>query len=87
MLIKVTQEDIDKGRKDSVCRCPTALAIDRVLVNKFAAVVGGNLEDGIVIFNKAVGHYVTRYKTMRCSTEVADFVSAFDRGDPVQPLI
>lgn len=80
MRIEVTQERIDRGKRQHACVCPVALAL-------------------IPHMPKGTTFYVREYGLEVCEhvfdankwqvnfpREVVEFITAFDRGDPVSPF-
>lgn len=80
MLIEVTQQDIDKGKRDSPCRCPVALAVQRTtgLPNGDIRVEQDGPFDPCHV--KIGGH------KHAMSREADQFIMRFDAGQPVEPL-
>ena len=77
MLIEVTQDDIDNGRRNQPSRCPIALAIQR----------------GTGYFVSAwIGQAVIRTQLPKASIEIPlpecvnQFIAAFDNGDDTAPF-
>ena len=73
MIVKVTQEHIDKGRRRATSACPIALALKEqlgheVVVGEFSTYIGIN-SDSIPLPRSA-----------------QRFVARFDRGKPVKPF-
>lgn len=79
ITIHVTQEDIEKGRRDDVCWCPIALAAKR-------AGLKGVEVDASQDANKSWGWLWTTNECFRLPKEAIDFISAFDSSEPVQPF-
>lgn len=76
MLIKVTQEDINIGKKRSGCLCPVALGFKREYPFKDLKVGTHSLfiiENGVT----------TRYKL---PSKVTDFIYKYDNGFYTQPF-
>jgi hypothetical protein len=73
--IKVTQEDIDRGKRDSSFACPVARAASRW---GFVALVGG-------IF---INLYAYGGRGFRCQLpqDTVNFIKSFDTGEPVKPF-
>jgi hypothetical protein len=73
--IKVTQEDIDCGKRDSIYACPVALAAERL---GFRATVG------LWSIDLNVSDWMWwRYKL---PPDVRNFINAFDHSEPVAPF-
>lgn len=70
MTIIVTQEDIDKGARNSPCRCPVAIALGRCYKDVYCGFYTMTLD-------------VLSIETPKT---VSDFIAAFDSGDPVKPF-
>ncbi len=77
MLISVTQDDIDKGEKFSVCGCPTARAIARHLGLSNAMSKQIMISRTEIKIGRAT--YVSR-------PVVRHFTFDFDVGNPVVPF-
>lgn len=76
ITITVTQEDIDKGRRESSCNCPIALAARRVFVNDSVRVSPFDL----VLYAK--DDEEVRYRML--PQEAARFIEQFDHQGPTQ---
>lgn len=76
MTINVTQEDINKGVRNSCTKCPVALAVHRAL-NKMVRVGFSGVR---VEFSIGVLQF------LRIPQECQDFMARFDFGMPVQPF-
>ena len=75
MQIRVTQEDIDKGKRNSLRRCPVALALKRAcgrIVEVGSTMVYSRNED--------------RAWLISLPEKAEDFVKLFDIGEPVEPF-
>lgn len=72
MKITVTQEDIDNGERGDECRCPIALALNRI-------VPGGKVHSYSAELPK--GREEIPLPSAACY-----FVEKFDTGKPVQPF-
>lgn len=82
MLIKVTQDDIDRGVHRSCDKCPVTLAVNRVLLDYyrtwstrykiFICAIKENLSVKRVSFNTPF--------------PVAEFICQFDRRNSVEPF-
>lgn len=71
MTITVTQEDIDKGKRQDCEHCAVALAVNR----------------SFSIHNAHVGGWIiTDWKTWNSPECVRKFIEAIDRSRPVQPF-
>lgn len=73
MLVKVTQDDIDKGKRKRACFCPVALALNR------DAPRGGWSVSDIMLVDGDGNLYAA-------PINVSSFVMDFDRGLSVQPF-
>ena len=75
MIIKVTQEHIEKGKKNNCWRCPIALAI---------AEASGGCRIAVLF-----EHYVIEDEARTARTlpvEAISFIASFDAGLPVAPF-
>lgn len=72
MLIKVTQEDINKGKKHNCNECPVALAIKRIINDKYIKTHKANLSIDSVWYP--------------LPSIVVKFISDFDKGIMVKPF-
>lgn len=79
--IRVTQDDIDHGKRGSFCDCPVALAVkrafraslsDRRIAVRHEGIFVGDLED-------------ERFWVAEADREVQAFIAAFDDGKRVTP--
>lgn len=75
MIIKVEQEDIDKGVKRDVEACAIARALRRKTHKKVSV--------GTFLARVYQNRKVTRY---HLPDEAVSFISRFDAGQPVQPI-
>lgn len=80
MIIKVTQEDIDKGMPISASFCPVALACKRVF-NKDCSVTRGT---GLTVYMGEENYTWKRYKHLPYS--VKSFINNFDHQFGVEPF-
>ena len=71
MKISVTQEDIDKGKREDSCVCPIALAVRRQTGRLFH-IDDTNADDG--------------YDTIQLPIKARQFVRSYDNGNPVEPF-
>lgn len=71
MIIKVTQEHIDRGVRRSIRACPISLAIKGLFPNR-EPYVGCHT---LLVDNKAY----------QATDEIKDFVTKFDNGKKVRP--
>jgi hypothetical protein len=78
VLVEVTQEDIDKGKRGDPWCCPAARALERATGKKWSVV--GPLCSRVDDRKQAIGKRIT------LPQEVFDFVRAFDGGEPVSPF-
>ena len=78
MIIKVTQEHIDKGKANSACECPIALAM-------ISAGFIGVLVDGVHIY---VGLWLMGGKVSKSHTPTSArmFIHKFDLRESVEPF-
>ncbi len=74
MLIKVTQEHIDQGKKGSRFKCPIGLAIKENPDMPYIQVTDAHVEIGY-----GIAIYVLPVEAQR-------FIHNFDEGFPVQPF-
>ncbi len=72
MRIHVNYRDIDDGEPGSPHRCPIALALKRKLKTTNVRVTGGALIDG---------------HRFSLPAKARDFISDFDEGRDVEPLV
>lgn len=72
MIVKVTQEHIDKGRKSSCVSCPVALAFEEA----------GKLAFVGVEAVRPLGGFIEA----RLPVEATRFIRAFDRDEQVTPF-
>lgn len=82
MKITVTQSDIEAGKPNRSCQCPIARAVSRSLGYAFEherVVVNPNK----ILLLDNIGIIHTRHNV---PSEVTDFVTAFDSGEPVAPF-
>jgi hypothetical protein len=77
MLIKVTQEDIDIGRRNSCIFCPVARAINRALRSTALK--------GAIVFTSRITPKIY-HKEQPVSCRVKRFIVRFDHGLPVEPF-
>jgi hypothetical protein len=77
MLIKITQQDIDRGDPGNALSCPIALAIKRDFPGEKVKVASSRIEIGDVVLVLNVNS---------SSIKVYDFIEAFDMGLPVAPF-
>lgn len=78
VLIKVTQQDIEQGKRHMCDYCPVALAAKRTL--PWAKVVNySGIHDGAYRIQKGS-------KTAHLPEIASDWIRAFDRGDRVEPI-
>lgn len=77
MLIKVTDEDIRLGVRDSPCKCPIARAAMRAFRVKRVIMMTSRLR---------VYHSRDRCINMLVPDSAKDFVIAFDDGESVSPF-
>lgn len=82
MKIKVTENHIAQGEKESCSYCPVALAISEVigLGDEDYIKVTDNVEIGIMV-KKEMHHYQFEYPNNVC-----EFINKFDRGLVVEPF-
>lgn len=73
MKIRVTREDIERGKRTDSCRCPVARAVRRATRKKFVAVGVEDIDVGSQV-------------TVPTPSIVATFIRAFDARRPVQPF-
>lgn len=76
LVIDVTAEDIEEGRRDDCEHCPIALATKRALGNGFCRVFLGVME----VITNGRGYII------RSSEEVIQFVHDFDSYNDVGPF-
>lgn len=77
MIIKVTEQDIKNGRKESEFTCPVALAVKRELGLK-------RLSRKIQVWGTSIT--VSDVGTIYVPDKVGTFVENFDDGARVQPF-
>lgn len=86
--VRITQSDIDKGRKNSFTDCPIALALKRhgYLFPKVSPFEG---ETGAIWFYSAptspTGNETRNVARVTMSRKARVFAKAFDNGDKVEP--
>lgn len=77
MIIEVTQEDIDKGKRHDCEECAVALAVKRTpLAEQFVGIGPQHL----------VLREATPKSILPLPEEIIEFIAAFDRGEAVQPV-
>lgn len=77
MIINVTQEHIDKGKRGRACGCPVALAVLELL----------NVKYGLVSVSPYTLYIeINNYRPFRLPPEATRFVSLFDDGQEVSPF-
>ncbi len=76
MKIRVTRDDIRKGKRKNTCECAVARALRRQTPFKHIRVQSG--------FHLGIGD--DRHIVISIPTEVRDFIDAFDAGDRVKPF-
>jgi len=80
--IQVTQDHIDKGEKDDICKCPVALALRERYPN---ATVDGQ-EYRLAHYNGLDFYkHGTRYYSH--SQDVIDWIADFDNDNGVEPFV
>jgi len=78
MLVQVTQDHIQRGKRGSTSGCPIALALcDMGHECVHTTYTYSSMQKSSIDVNRRY------YKMPRIASE---FVCAFDRGDPVQPM-
>lgn len=82
MIIKVTQEHIDKGKKANGYYCPVSLAIRETM--PLTVVNTGCIK--IYIYNKTDLDLVKLIKCVATPSRIADFINDFDKGYKVKPI-
>jgi hypothetical protein len=75
--ITVTQEDIDRGKRDLGRSCPAALALARA--------AGQDASDVIVCVRNSYVHYGARWLAFENAPALDAFIIAYDRREPVTP--
>lgn len=83
MLIKVTQECIDRGERQICFSCPVAIAINRALPAGQRCIVSAIM---IKIYKDYRMLDSDIIKTIDTSDEVRNFIKDFDSGREVQPF-
>jgi hypothetical protein len=78
MRVAVRQDDIDYGVRGMPGSCPVARALRRYVAPLRPSVLGFQ----VALYD----HYNVQIATLALPDAVRHFVSAFDRGDPVQPF-
>jgi hypothetical protein len=78
--ITVTQEDIDNGTPGNSCACPVALAVLRAFNVSEGYVDVGQL---YITFRPV---YLSHHEYYATSSAVANFITMFDTGAPVEPF-
>lgn len=84
MKIRVTQKNIDEGNPGMKCSCPIALALSRVISERF------EVHADLIQFGRI--HYGIRLNDPSLDFEidlpevVQDFIDAFDRKEKVKPF-
>ena len=68
--IEVTAEDIAKGRRQSACACPIALAMERVGACPVVGTDAANISFGY-----------RRFDHVELPPEATEFITKFDDGD------
>jgi hypothetical protein len=84
MVIKVTQEDIDKGNRDSLEDCPIALALVRELK---LDIVGKR--DVVAVYGKGRGAHIWRGQqeySYKLPKNIEALIEDFDSGDKIEPF-
>ena len=76
--VRVTAADIAAGRPSDACSCPVALAVQRATGDPTVDVCG------VVAAGSLRAHFGLRGVDLPLAA--VNFVSAFDRGDPVTPF-
>lgn len=80
--LNVTAMDITKGKRESICECPIARALERALKNirgYHSVAVHGSI--------RAMKAVVKRHVFKADHTPVTQaFVERFDAGEPVEPF-
>jgi hypothetical protein len=82
VLIKVTQQHIERGEANHCCECPVALAAAEAFPHAEKAGRNGVVVTGYGILLALAG----RELLLSLPEEVADFIAAFDYGQPVEPF-
>jgi hypothetical protein len=77
MLIEVTQEDIDAGKREDCRNCPIALAVKRACPNWLNIAVSWQVEADTINGDPI---------EIQLPQEAEDFVGMFDDGMKVQPF-
>ena len=85
MKVEITRNDIDGGGMTPE-DCPAALALNRRFGlsgrkdSSFSSVTGR----GIMLVNACIGGH--RIRHLSVPSELARFIHAYDKGDPVDPI-
>lgn len=80
MIIKVTQDDIDKGQPYNCNRCPIALALMRELKINEVEVDGSKADYIVTINNERIWYGI------ELPQDAFNFVMRFDEGENVGPI-
>ena len=82
VTVKVTQDDIDKGERETCRRCPIALALNRLLALP-AEVRLGNVRSSA---NIVTSYHPKYWPTLPLPAECKRFIKIFDGRGPVTPF-
>ena len=79
-MLRMIQEDIDGGTKNTYTQCPIALTIQRELNKKCFVYL-----DTVVVFqkNNFLSKTASRYNL---SKRVSQFIKKFDKDEKVEPI-
>lgn len=75
MIITVTQEDIDHGKRGSPTNCPVGHALHRKYRRSYANIYR------ITVFDR-----IDREHRFRCSKELTKVMEEFDDGEGMEPF-
>jgi hypothetical protein len=81
--IKVTAADIKKGKRNSVCSCPIALAVRRQLRAKRGEIA---VTGSVSLQPKKLPWWAENSIEYGLTDRASDFIENFDAGRPVKPF-
>lgn len=79
-IIPLTQDHIDNGTRMTACHCPVALAINAVMGDAAAEVIGRTIN----LYNSADPD--AKKITVRTDSSLYHWIDNYDAGDLMQPI-